>query len=170
LEIGDISWVRILLVAGALRGRLGDRMGSYVGIQRGGRCSLGVLQGVSNVLLANCIGNLSSPTEEVKVPADSWCTAGISTAESVIVELILVVIELVAEAIIGVLEVNPGLVLAQTHHPSHRSRRRGLSRVIIFKRRSTGNLREGIRVLEETPRASGTSILVPRQGSIEAKE
>lgn len=120
------------------------------------------------MLLANCIGNLSSPTEEVKVPADSWC--GISTAKSVIVELILVVIELVTEAIIGVLEVNPGLVSVQIHNSSHHSRLRGFSRVIIFKRRSTGNLREGIRVLKETPRASGTSILIPWQGGIEAKE
>lgn len=67
-------------------------------LELSGRRAVGVLQTVTNLLLANCIGDLGSATEEIEVPANGT-SAGVSpsttTTEGVIVELVLVVIELV---------------------------------------------------------------------------
>jgi hypothetical protein len=46
----------------------------------------------------------------------------------------------------------------------------GSSRVVILEGSSTGNLREGIGVLEEAPSSGGTRLTVPRQVGIETKE
>jgi hypothetical protein len=63
------------------------------------------LQAIANLLLPNGIGHASSSSKEIEVPADG---CGLSAAEGVVVELVLIVIELVAKAVVGILEVNAG--------------------------------------------------------------
>lgn len=84
---------------------------------RGHCCGLGVLQREANLLLANGIGHTCSSAEEVKVLADRGSFSATPAAEGVIVEFILLVVELVAQAIVGVLEINTGntSVILSTH-------------------------------------------------------
>ena len=61
------------------------------------------LQGVANLLFANCIGYLLSGTEEVEVTSDRL---GFSSAEGVVIERVLVIVKLITKTIIGIFEIN----------------------------------------------------------------
>lgn len=60
------------------------------------------------MLFADCIGDRRSLAEEIEVLADSSSagTSAAAAAESVVVEGILVIIELVAQTIVGILEID----------------------------------------------------------------
>jgi hypothetical protein len=65
--------------------------------------SIGVLQTKANLLLANRVGHLSGFPKEIKVSSNR-CIG--SSAKRVIVELILIVGQLVSQAVVGILEVD----------------------------------------------------------------
>jgi hypothetical protein len=68
----------------------------------------GILQSVANLLLTNDIGDLGGGAEKVKVSPNGCSTTscGPPTAEGVVVEGILIIVELVTETIVGIFEVN----------------------------------------------------------------
>lgn len=136
--------------------------------------SLGVLQGVTNLLFTDCIGDRRSLAEEIEVLADSSSArpsaAAAAAAESVVVEGILIGIKLVAQTIVSILKIDARIEVSSSDLILSTMMDNGSSRVVILKGPGTGNLREGIGVLEETPSSGGTTLAVPRQGGIKAKE
>lgn len=107
LQVGNETGVGIFLVTATL-GERWLRLRSGLNLLTSDGDSLGVLQGIANLLFADCIGDGRSLAEEIEVLADS-SRAGTSRAaatESVVVEGILIIIELVAQAIVGILKID----------------------------------------------------------------
>jgi hypothetical protein len=66
-----------------------------------------VLQIVANLLLVDHIRDLGGAAKEVKVFSDTVSAAATTTTtKGIVVERILVVVELVAEAIVGIFEID----------------------------------------------------------------
>ena len=68
-------------------------------------CDIGVLQSIANLLLANGIGHLLSSSVKIEVSANRL-SFFFSSTKGVVVERILVVVELIAEAIVSILKIN----------------------------------------------------------------
>jgi hypothetical protein len=66
LQIRDISGVRVLLIAGAL-GLRGDGLDGKLSHRLSDSGSIGILQAVSNLLLANCVRHQGSLPKEIEV-------------------------------------------------------------------------------------------------------
>lgn len=67
-----------------------------------------ILQRIADLLFTDHIGDLGCGSEEVKVTADlaSRIRSSIRTAEGVVIEGVLVIVQLIAEAVVSVLEID----------------------------------------------------------------
>lgn len=106
LKVGDVTRVVVLLIARpfGLLGRSVRQSSIGAGLRRRGRRRTGFLKAVADLLLPDYIGDLSSLSEEVEILSNR---AGVEAAtKRVIVERILVIVQLVSQAVVRILKVD----------------------------------------------------------------